>query len=177
MRKLLFAFGLLASIVLASCSLSPLPAIFNNTPTPPPTQVPLPTRVAIPVPTPTVANLWLANDTSEAGQMLKDFIEAVTTGNLEGALSYWNTSQPGQLSGYANNVRKIVQEWIDKKRQLVVNDIIYAGVDATGKSVTMTRDDPRVDRATAGVRIDGIDYRFYLTLLKGGWFIEGVNTK
>jgi hypothetical protein len=37
-------------------------------------------------------------------------------------------------------------------------------------------DDPRVDKATAFVRIDGVTYRFFLTQLKGGWFIEGVNT-
>ena len=108
--------------------------------------------------------------------MLADFIGAISKSNVNGALTYWNTSQPGQPSSYDANVRKMVQEWVDQKRQLVLGDITYSGLDATGKYVSMPIADPRVDKATALVRIDGVTYRFFLTQLKGGWFIEGVNT-
>lgn len=172
----LSALGLMLAVLCASCSTPSIPIIIANTPTPLPTQVPLPTRVAIAVPTPTVANLIPPGDTSEATTMLSDFIEAVTTGDIEGALSYWDTSQPGQPSGYAANVRKMVQDWIDNKRQLVLTDIAYSGLDSTGKYVTMPLSDPRVERATAKMKIDGLEYSVFLIQLKGGWVIEGVNT-
>lgn len=171
----LSAIGLsLALLCIVGCAPIPIPAFFAS-PTPPPTQVPLPTRVAIAVPTPTLANLVPPGD-SEAAMILTDFIDAISKGNVNGALTYWNTSQPGQPAGYDANVRKMVQEWVDQKRQLILTDITYSGVDATGKYVAMSIDDPRVDKATAFVRIDGVTYRFFLTQLKGGWFIEGVNT-
>jgi hypothetical protein len=108
--------------------------------------------------------------------MLNDFIQAVVFGNMDGAMSFWNTSQPGQPSGYDANVRKMVQTWIDKKQQLVVGNTTYSGTDGAGKSVTMPLSDPRVEKATAKMYVDSVEYQFYLTLLKGGWFIEGVNT-
>jgi len=163
------------TLLIVGCSRITLPTVLN-TPTPPPTQVPLPTRVAIAVPTPTIANLLPPGDTSEAATMLRDFFRAVSIGDVEDALTYWVTNQPGQPSGYAANVRKMVQEWITQRRQFTVSEITYSGIDATGKYVTMPMDDPRVEKATARVRVDGIEYRFFLTQLKGGWFIEGVNT-
>ncbi len=163
---MLFAIG---------CSRVPVPTLFAS-PTPPPTQVPLPTRIAIAVPTPTLANLVPPDSSSEAATMLHEFIRAVAIGDLEDAMSYWATNLPGQSSGYAANVRKMVHEWITLKRQFIVGEITYSGMDATGKYVTMPMDDPRVEKATARVRVDGIEYRFFLTQLKGGWFIEGVNT-
>ena len=172
----LSALGLMLSLLVASCSNVSVPIVLTNTPTRLPTQVPLPTRVAVAVPTPTIANLIPPGDTSEATTMLTDFIEAITTGDIDGALSYWDTSQPGQPSGYAANVRKMVQDWIDNKRQLVLADIAYSGLDATGKYVPMPLSDPRVERATAKIKIDGVDYSFFLIQLKGGWVIEGVNT-
>lgn len=170
----LSAIGCLLILSSVACSPVRIPTFFAS-PTPPPTPVPLPTRVAIAVPTPTIANLIPPGD-SEAATMLADFIDAISKGNVNGALTYWNTSQPGQPSGYEANVRKMVQEWVDQKRKLVLGEITYSGLDATGKYVTMPIDDPRVDKATALVRIDGVLYRFFLTQLKGGWFIEGVNT-
>ena len=50
------------------------------------------------------------------------------------------------------------------------------GRDATGKSVPMAVTDPRVEQAIAKVQIDGVEHSFFLSQLKGGWFIEGVNT-
>jgi hypothetical protein len=172
----LSALALMLSILVASCSNVSVPIVLANTPTRPPTQVPLPTRVAVAVPTPTIANLIPPGDTSEAVTMLNDFIEAVTKGDIDGALSYWDTSQPSQPSGYAANVRKMVQDWIDKKRRLVLADIAYSGLDATGKYVAMPLSDPRVEHATAKIQIDGAEYLFYLIQLKGGWIIDGVNT-
>jgi hypothetical protein len=168
-----FQTGLLflTMVLIAGCSRIPVPSIFG-TPTPLPTQVPLPTRVAVAAPTPTL-NLIPPGDTSEAAAMLKDFITAVAKNNVAGALTYWNTSQS---SAYAANVRAMVQEWADKKRQLTLTGISYMGRDATGKSVPMPLTDPRVDQAIAKVQIDGLEYQFYLSQLKGGWFIEGVNT-
>ena len=170
MKSRIATFLLIATFT-SGCSMSPMPSIFN-TPTSLPTQVPLPTRVAVAVPTPTL-NLVPPGDTSEAAAMLKDFIAAVAKGDVNGALTYWNTSQS---SAYAANVRKMVQEWMDLKRQLVLGEITYLGRDATGKSVAMPVTDPRVDQAIAKVQIDGMEYQFYLSQLKGGWFIEGVNT-
>ncbi|MCI0475107.1 MAG: hypothetical protein L0Y55_02565 [Anaerolineales bacterium] len=154
------------------CSRVAVPLLVNPTPTPPPTQVPLPTRVAVAAPTPTL-NLIPPGDTSEATAMLKDFFTALAKGDVDGALTYWNTSQS---SAYAANVRKIVQEWIDQKRRLALVEITYLGRDSAGKSVPMPVTDPRVEQAIAKVMIDNIEYQFYLVQLKGGWFIEGVNT-
>lgn len=177
MRIRMSALGWLSLAMLCAvgCSRVSVPALFAS-PTPPPTPVPLPTRVAIAVPTPTSANLVPPGNTSEAAVMLADFIDAVSKSNVNGALTFWNTSQPGQPSGYDANVRKMVQEWVNQKRPLVLGDITYSGLDATGKYAPLPIDDPRVDKATALVRIDGVPYRFFLTQLKGGWFIEGVNT-
>jgi hypothetical protein len=175
----LFGFGIFALglFTLSGCAPMALPSVFNASPTPPPTQVPVPTRVAIAVPTPTAPNLFPGGDNSEAATMLKDFIVAVAQGDLDGALTYWNTSQPGQPTGYSANVRKMVQGWIEQKQVLRLGAITYTGIDGSGKSVTMPASDPRVERATALVTIDGVEYKFFLTQLKGGWFIEGVNTK
>ena len=170
--KLRTGLLLLMVVFAIGCSRVSVPLLSDATPMSLPTQVPLPTRVAVAVPTPTL-NLVPPGDTSEAAAMLKDFIAAVAKGDVNGALTYWNTSQS---SAYAANVRKMVQEWMDLKRQLVLGEITYLGRDATGKSVAMPVTDPRVDQAIAKVQIDGMEYQFYLSQLKGGWFIEGVNT-
>ena len=170
--KLRTGLLLLMVVFAIGCSRVSVPLLSDATPMSLPTQVPLPTRVAVAVPTPTL-NLVPPGDTSEAAAMLKDFIAAVAKGDVNGALTYWNTSQS---SAYAANVRKMVQEWVDLKRQLVLGEITYLGRDATGKSVAMPVTDPRVDQAIAKVLIDGMEYQFYLSQLKGGWFIEGVNT-
>jgi hypothetical protein len=174
MRGWLSAFGLFVALVAAGCSGVSVPPVFNQTATPLATQVPLPTRVAIAVPT--VPNLIPAGDNSEAAQMLQDFYQAIAQGDVSGAMSLWDTSQPGQPSGYETNVRKMVQGWVDKKSQFGLGDISYTGPDGTGKYVPMPLSDPRVERATAKVKIDGVDYQFFLVQLKGGWFIGGVNT-
>ena len=175
MRRWLFALGLVSMMMLAvGCSGVSLPSVFNKTPTALPTQVPMPTRVAVAVPT--VPNLIPSGDNSEAAQMLKDFIQAVSTGDVDGAMTYWDTSQSSQSSTYESNVRKMIELWSSNKMQLVLGDISYTGPDGTGKYVPMPLSDPRVERATAKVKIDGVDYAFYLTQLKGGWFIGGVNT-
>ena len=70
----------------------------------------------------------------------------------------------------------MVQEWVDLKRQLVLGEITYLGRDEVGKSVPMLVRDLCVDQAIAKVRVDGMEYQFFLSQLKGGWFIEGVNT-
>jgi hypothetical protein len=178
MRVLLAVFGLvLLGLFSIGCSKSSIPLALNSTPTAFPTPVPLPTKIAVAAPTPTPTLVLLApGDTSEAVTLLNDFIQAVVFGNLEGAMSFWNTSQPGQASGYDANVRKMVKGWIDKKSNLVIGNITYSGLDGTGKSVSMPIEDPRVEKATAKVYIDGVEYQFYMLLLKGGWFIEGVNT-
>jgi hypothetical protein len=159
------------TILASGCSRIAVPSIFGS-PTPLPTQVPLPTSIAVAVPTPTL-NLIPPGDGSEAVVMLQDFIVAVGKGDVTGALTYWNTSQSAT---YAANVRTMVQEWADKKRRLVLGTITYMGRDATGKSVPLPVTDPRVEQAIARVQIDGVEYQFYLSQLKGGWFIEGVNT-
>lgn len=166
--------GLLVVMVVLGigCSRVAVPLLVNPTPTLPPTQVPLPTRVAIAAPTPTLY-LIAPGDNSEARVMLQDFIVALSKGDVNGALTYWNTSQS---SAYAANVRKMVQEWADNKQRLVLGEITYMGRDATGKSVVLPMTDPRVEQAIAKVQIDGVEYLFYLSQLKGGWFIEGVNT-
>ena len=174
MRRWLSAFGLFITLLAVGCSGASVPSAFNQTATPPPTQVPLPTRVAVAVPT--VPNLISPGDNSEAAQMLQDFYQAISQGDVSGAMSFWDTSQPGQPSGYEANVRKMVQGWIDKKSQLVLGDISYTGPDGTGKYIPMPLSDPRIERATAKVKIDGVDYQFFLVQLKGGWFIGGVNT-
>jgi len=175
MRRCVFALGIVSVMVLAvGCSGVSLPSVFSKTPTPLPTQVPLPTRVAIAVPT--VPNLVPAGDNSEAAQMLNNFIQAVSTGDVDEAMTYWDTSQSNQPSTYEANVRKMVEMWASNKMQLVLGDISYTGPDGTGKYIPMPLSDPRVERATAKVKIDGVDYSFFLTQLKGGWFIGGVNT-
>lgn len=176
MRVWLTALGLLwLAVWTTSCSGVSVQSVFNKTPTPPPTQVQLPTRIAVAVPT-DVPNLIPAGDNSEAVQMLNDFVQAVSLGDLSGAMTYWDTSQPGQPTGYEANVRKMVQGWIDKKTKFGLGDISYTGPDGTGKSIAMPMSDPRVEKATAKVKVDGADYLFYMVQLKGGWFISGVNT-
>ncbi len=170
--KMRIGIFFLFAVLTVDCSRVAVPLLVNPTATPLPTQVPLPTRVTVVAPTPTL-NLIPPGDSSEAATMLKDFIAAVARGDVNGALTYWNTSQS---SAYAANVRAMVQEWADKRRQLVLGEITYMGRDATGKSVPMLLTDPRVEQAVAKVQIDGLEYQFYLSQLKGGWFIEGVNT-
>ncbi|MCX7838293.1 MAG: hypothetical protein N2559_02400 [Anaerolineae bacterium] len=170
-RLVLMTF-LLTTLWTSACARVSVPLIVNPTATPIPTQVPLPTRVAIVAPTPTL-QLIPPGDNSEATTMLQDFFVALGKGDLETALSYWNTSQSKE---YAANVRKMVQEWITLKRKLTLREITYLGRDATGKFVSMPLTDPRVEQAIAKVYVDGIEYQFYLSHLKGGWFIEGVNT-
>jgi hypothetical protein len=80
------AIGGVIILCIVGCAPIPIPAFFAS-PTPPPTQVPLPTRVAIAVPTPTIANLVPPGD-SEAAAMLADFIDAISKGNVNGALTY-----------------------------------------------------------------------------------------
>lgn len=174
MRRWLFALGVISVMeFMVGCSGVPLPSVFNKTSTPLPTQVPMPTRMAIAVPT--VSNLVPTGDNSEAAQMLRDFIQAVSTGDVNGAMTYWDTSQSNQPSSYDANVRKMVELWASNKMQLVLGDISYTGPDGTGKYVPMPLSDPRVERGTAKVKVDGVDYSFFLTQLKGGWFIGGVN--
>jgi hypothetical protein len=170
--KLRTGLFFLIAILGVGCSRLSIPLLVDATPTSLPTQVLLPTPFAVVVPTPTL-NLVPPGDTSEAAAMLKDFIAAIAKGDVNGGLTYWNTSQS---SAYAVNVRKMLQEWVDLKRQLVLGEITYMGRDAAGKSVPMSVTDPRVDQAVAKVRVDGMEYQFYLSQLKGGWFIEGVNT-
>jgi hypothetical protein len=162
----------LTTSALSACERVAVPLLVSPTATPVPTQVPLPTRVAVVVPTPTL-NLIPPGDDSEATTMLYDFFAALNKGDVNAALTYWNTSQSRE---YAANVRKMVQEWITHKRRLTLREITYLGRDATGKFIPLPLTDPRVEQAIARVDVDGIEYQFYLSQLKGGWFIEGVNT-
>lgn len=155
----------------AGCAPTSFPWGVNPTATLAPTPTPLPTRVALPAPTPTL-HLIPPGD-SEATTMLNDFFAALAKGDLNTALTYWNTSQSKE---YAANVRAMVQEWITQKRRLSLVAITYLGRDATGKFIPLPITDPRVEQAIARVMIDQIEYQFYLVQLKGGWFIEGVNT-
>lgn len=169
-RLVLLITFVLTSLGTGACS---RPALLSNpTATPLPTPMLAPTRIAVVAPTPTL-HLMPPGDNSEATMMLQDFFTALDRGDLKTALSYWNTSQSKE---YAANVRKMVQEWITFKRKLTLREITYLGRDATGKFVSMPLTDPRVEQAIAKVYVDGIEYQFYLSQLKGGWFIEGVNT-
>jgi hypothetical protein len=171
-RRYGLAVGWLVLVFIAGgCSRAAIPLLVNPTATLAPTPVPLPTRVALPAPTPTL-DLIPPGD-SEATTMLYDFFAAVAKSDLNRALTYWNTSQSKE---YAANVRKMVQEWIEQKRRLTFVAITYLGRDATGKFTPMPLTDARVEQAIARVMVDGIEYQFYLVQLKGGWFIEGVNT-
>ncbi|MBM3128821.1 MAG: hypothetical protein FJ009_09390 [Chloroflexi bacterium] len=156
----------------SGCSRVAVPLLVNPTPTMPPTQVPLPTRVAVIAPTPPL-HLIPPGETSEATTMLKDFFAALAQNDVNAALTYWNLSQSKE---YAANVRKIVQEWIDQKRRFSLVAITYLGRDAAGKIAPLPLTDPRVEQAIAKVLVDNLEYQFYLVQLKGGWFIEGVNT-
>jgi hypothetical protein len=169
---LLRLFSLLVMCGGIGCSRVAVPLLVNPTATPLPTQIPLPTRVAVAAPTPTL-NLISPGDTGEATAMLKDFFAALAKNDVNDALTYWNVSQSKE---YAANVRKIVQEWIDQKRTLTLVAIAYLGRDAAGKVVPLPQTDPRVEQAIAKVMIDSTEYQFYLSQLKGGWVIEGVNT-
>jgi hypothetical protein len=178
MRKQLFVIGVLvlATLFGAGCAKVPVPSAFA-TPTLPPTQIPLPTRFAVAVATPVVINQVPASDQSEATTMLVDFIKTIAASNVDMGLTYWDTAQPGQSTTYAANVRKMLQDWVDNKRTLVLTGITYLGLDTNGKYVPISMLDPRVEQATAKVSIDGIEYLFFLKQFKGGWSIEGVNTK
>jgi hypothetical protein len=170
--RLLGLILLLTMLVGTGCSRIAVPLLVNPTATPMPTQIPLPTRIAIAAPTPTL-NLIPPGDTSEATAMLKDFFAALAKSDVNNALTYWNTSQSKE---YAANVRKMAQEWIDQKRRLALAEITYLGRDSSGKFIPMPLTDPRVEQAIAKVMVDNLEYQFYLVQLKGGWFIEGVNT-
>jgi hypothetical protein len=177
MRKQLSVIGLflLAAIFAVGCGKVAVPSVFATS-TPPQPQVGLPTRFAVAVATPTVINLVPASNQSEATTMLTDFIKTIAAGNVDIGLTYWDTAQPGQATTYAANVRKMLQDWVDNKRTLVLTDITYLGLDVNGKYVPIPMSDPRVEQATAKIRIDATEYLFYLKQFKGGWSIEGVNT-
>ncbi len=167
-HRLMTLMTFLMILLETSACFAPSPLLTARTATP--TLTPLPTRVAVIAPTPTPP---LPGDDSEAVTMLQEFFTALYRGDLNTALTYWNTSQSRE---YAANVRQMVQEWITYKRRLTLRNITYLGRDATGKFIPLPLTDPRVEQAIARVDIDGIEYQFYLSQLKGGWFIEGVNT-
>lgn len=155
-RLLMVGLLFVVAVLAIGCSSVSVPLIVNLAPTQPPTQVPLPTRVVLAVPTPTL-NLVPPGDSAEAAVMLKDFVAAVSTGNVDGALTYWNTSQS---STYAANARKMVQEWADKKRQLVLGEITYMGRDTTGKSVPMPVTDPHMTRQSPKCKLMELNISF-----------------
>jgi len=171
------AIGLLTAMLLLTigCSIIPVPPIFSGAPTVAPANIaatPFPTKVALPaitlIPTP--------SSQSEARQVVADFFQAVSTSDVDGALSYWNLLQPDQPSNYAANIRKLVTGWATGKHKFAIGTISYSGLVAPGDYRALPENDSRVSRATANIRIDAADYAFSLTTGKGGWWIEGILT-
>jgi hypothetical protein len=168
----LFAMMLMLTI---GCSNVPIPPLLGSAPTLPPTSIaatPFPTKVAVPavtlIPTP--------SDENEARQVIQDFFQAVSAGDVESALGYWDLFQPDQPRDYSANIRKIVTGWATGKHQFTIGTITYSGLVAPGDYQTLPENDSRVSDAAANIRIDGADYVFSLTRGKGGWWIEGFTT-
>lgn len=162
-------------VITMGCSIIPIPSFIGGAPTISPADIaatPFPTKVALPavtlIPTPSGG--------SEARQVITDFVQALSAGDIEGALSYWDLFQPNQPTDYSANIRKIVTGWASGKHEFTIGKITYAGLVAPGDYRTLPESDSRVSDATANVRIDGTDYSFSLTTGKGGWWIEGFAT-
>lgn len=171
------SLGLLSLIcaLAVGCSNVPMPPILGGaTPTP---TLALPTaspKVAVAAGTPTPA--LVPGESDEVQVAMAGFLQAVSAGNIDDAMSYWSLYQPGQPSDYAANMCKMVTGWANGNHQFVVGTITYSGLVAPGDYRTMPRDDPRVSHATANTRIDGLDYTFSLVQDKSGWLIEGIAT-
>ncbi len=171
-------FGILPLLVVMltlTVGCSNIPPLLGDTPTVSPADLaatPFPTKVALPavtlIPTP--------NGESDAQQVITDFFQALSAGDVEGALSYWDLFQPDQPSDYSANIRKIVTGWATGKHEFVIGAMTYSGLVAPGDYQTLPESDSRVSDATASVRIDGAAYTFSLTTGKGGWWIEGYTT-
>ena len=176
MNRVLLLAGLTV-VVLAltvGCSNLSLPPILGGAPTQPTSaQSPTPTpKSAMAVATPTVA--LASGELDEVEQSLTGFLQAVSFGDVDQAMTYWSLYQPGQPSDYAGNMRRIVTGWANGKHQFAIGAITYSGLVAPGDYRTMPRDDPRASHATVTVRIDGSDYRLSLVQDKTGWLIEGI---
>jgi hypothetical protein len=171
-------FGLVAAALALTvgCSDIPIPGVSASAPTALPTEV-LPTlapKVAVAAPT---ATLVLAPSTpADAAQVVAQFFQAVNAGDVDKAMTFWSLYEPDQPADYAANMRKIVSEWANGKHQITVGGITYAGLVAPGDYRPLAKDDPRVTRATANVRIDGSSYSLSLVFAKGGWLIQGITT-
>jgi hypothetical protein len=156
------------------CSNVPIPPILGSAPTPtlPKASATATPKVAVAVETPT--SVLASGDQDEVQQAMNAFLQAVSAGKVDEAMTYWSLYQPGQPSDYATNMRKIVTGWANGNHQFAVGTITYSGLVAPGDYRTMPRDDPRVSHATVNVRIDGSDYTFSLIQAKSGWLIEGI---
>ena len=162
-------------VITMGCSNIPIPPFVGGAPSVSPADIaatPFPTKVALPavtlIPTP--------GDNSDARQVITDFFQALSAGDVEGALSYWDLFQPDQPADYSANIRKIVTGWATGKHEFSIGAMTYSGLVAPGDYRTLPESDLRVSDATANVRIDGTDYSFSLTTGKGGWWIEGFTT-
>ncbi len=155
------------------CSNLPLP-ILPGAPTQPPTpQLPAPSpKVAIAVATPTL--VLASGELDEVEQSLNGFLQAVSVGDVDKAMTYWSLNQPGQPSDYSAKMRSMVTSWANGKHQFVIGAVTYSGLVAPGDYRTMPRDDPRVSHASVTVKIDGSDYFLSLVQDKTGWLIDGV---
>jgi hypothetical protein len=169
--------GIMFAVMLeltVGCSNLSLPPILPGAPTQPANpQLPSPSpKVAIAVATPTLVLAF--GELDEVEQSLTGFLQAVSVGDVDKAMTYWSLYQPGQATDFAAKMRTIVTGWANGKHQFAIGAIAYSGLVAPGDQRTMPRDDPRVSHATVTVRIDGSDYRLALVQDKTGWLIEGI---
>ncbi len=180
MRKIkISGFGLLlaASALIVGCSSVPIPGVAASAPTEFPTVALLPTevpKVAVAVPTATLA--LIPTTGSDAAQVVAQFFQAVSAGDVDKAMTYWSLYEPDQPADYATNMRNIVSGWASGNHQFTVGAITFSGLVAPGDYQTLTKDDSRVSRASASVQVDGANYTLSLVLAKGGWLIQGIVT-
>jgi hypothetical protein len=180
MRKFqCLSFGLLvaASALTVGCSAIPIPGVAASAPTIFPTVALLPTetpKVAVAVPTATLA--LIPTTQGDAAQVVAQFFQAVSAGDVDKAMTFWSLYEPDQPADYATNMRNIVSTWASGNHQFTVGDFTYSGLVAPGDYQTLTKDDSRVSRASVNVQVDGANYTLRLVLAKGGWLIQGITT-
>ena len=121
----------------------------------------------------------LSTTTTQGGaaqQAVMEFLQAVESGDVEGALSYWNLEQPDVPDNYAESIRRTVTGWADGECQFTVGLTTYRGLVAPGDYRTLEEDDPRVQSASVEVRIDGLERWFSVRIVNDHWKIEGLMT-
>ena len=159
------------------CSAIPIPGVAASAPTALPTIALLPTetpKVAVAVPTATLA--LIPTTGGDAAQVVAQFFQAVSTGDVDKAMTFWSLYEPDQPADYATNMRNIVSGWASGNHQFTIGAITYSGLVAPGDYQTLTKDDSRVSRASASVQVAGANYTLRLVLAKGGWLIQRIMT-